>query len=265
MAFSEIDETQPTGTKLVSDVDDAIRETRSWIKNCLKKISGYPDIEAPKLPVYTTATRPGLTEGLIGFNKTTGHLEIGGTSGSVIDITQAGKLASWPVGSYLFTSNSSYDPNSDIGGTWSRDVGDGRCLISAGSGYGLGATGGSATHTMTEAELVNHGHGSWVDIQDHFHYCGLDDGSNGGKWILMGNTGTRNVANLPGGTKVICWNGSGGDSGDRDNTGWNMVTSRMVIEGGSNRYGVGISNTGGTNSFNIMNPYRAVYIWHRTA
>ena len=42
MAFDDsIDEKKPLGTDMVSDVDAAIRETRTWIKGCLKKISGY--------------------------------------------------------------------------------------------------------------------------------------------------------------------------------------------------------------------------------
>lgn len=61
----------------------------------------------------------------------------------------------YPVGSiYMSVNNNS--PASFIGGSWTRiqDV----FLLAAGTSYTAGSTGGSATHTMTLDELVNHTH-----------------------------------------------------------------------------------------------------------
>lgn len=61
----------------------------------------------------------------------------------------------YPVGSiYMSVNNNS--PASFMGGTWTRiqDV----FPLAAGTTYAAGSTGGSATHTMTLDELVNHTH-----------------------------------------------------------------------------------------------------------
>ena len=68
-------------------------------------------------------------------------------------VTQAvadAKLAAHPVGSYYWSSEST-DPSILFGGTWER-VKD-RFVLAAGDSYAVGATGGEATHTLSEAEL----------------------------------------------------------------------------------------------------------------
>jgi hypothetical protein len=264
MAFDDsIDEKKPLGTDMVSDVDDAIRETRTWIKDCLKKISGYPDIETPKVIMYKETERPTMSAGLLGYNTTTGHLEINNGS-ETIDVTKAIALACYPVGSYIFTSDSSFNPNTAYGGTWSRDLDAGCSLVAAGADFGLNATGGSTTHTNTIDELVNHGHGGSVSIADkHYHYCGIEDGSNGGRHVIMDNFDYRNNAAIPSGARGAKWNGSGG-GGYRDYAGQNMVTSYQISDG-STTYGLGMQNAGNTKAYSIMNPWKGTYIWHRTA
>ena len=82
MAFRDIDETAPSGTKLVSDLDDAVRETRSWAEDCFSQISGYPDKATTKVITWTTTTRP-TTPNLLGYNSDTKTLEYINDSGEV--------------------------------------------------------------------------------------------------------------------------------------------------------------------------------------
>jgi hypothetical protein len=63
--------------------------------------------------------------------------------------------ALFPVGS-IYQSTKNVNPSTFIGGTWSAL--EGRVLIGAGTAYAAGVTGGSATHTLTTAELPAHSH-----------------------------------------------------------------------------------------------------------
>lgn len=72
-----------------------------------------------------------------------GDMVIGG-GGSVLDF--------YPVGSFYETSDSAFDPNVTWGGTWELESA-GTFHMSAGSGYAIGSSGGSAN-----AVVVSHSH-----------------------------------------------------------------------------------------------------------
>lgn len=65
-------------------------------------------------------------------------------------------LKAYPVGSIYMSVNST-NPGTLFGGTWTQ-LKD-RFLLGAGDSYSNGATGGSATHTLTVAEMPSHSHG----------------------------------------------------------------------------------------------------------
>ncbi len=67
----------------------------------------------------------------------------------------------FPVGAVYMSVNSA-SPASFIGGTWER-LKD-RFLLGAGDTYAAGATGGSATHTLTVNEMPRHNHKSWAIV-----------------------------------------------------------------------------------------------------
>ena len=62
-----------------------------------------------------------------------------------------------PVGSVYITTSSSFNPESQWGGTWAK-IAEGQCLIQAGNNYALGSTGGESTHTLTVGEMPTHYH-----------------------------------------------------------------------------------------------------------
>ena len=74
--FIDIDETYPRGTQKVYVLDDAIRETRIWMRDVISLISGYPDINVLYLAKWTTDTRPVIIkDGLFGYNETAKKFE----------------------------------------------------------------------------------------------------------------------------------------------------------------------------------------------
>ena len=71
MAFPDIKIDRPVGTQLVSTIDDFERETRTWLRQCMVKISGYPDVETVGILGWTNATRPNRNPNnnyLLGYN-----------------------------------------------------------------------------------------------------------------------------------------------------------------------------------------------------
>lgn len=78
---------------------------------------------------------------------------------------KAKRLESRPVG-YVWVSFDSTNPGTIVGGTWEL-VEQGRMLLSAGSNYSVGSTGGEAEHTLTQSELPKITGDIWnVAVQD---------------------------------------------------------------------------------------------------
>ena len=144
-------------------------------------------------------------------------------------LTVAGKTLLnfiYPVGSiYMSVNNTS--PATFIGGTWEQLKN--RFLIGCGDTYAAGASGGSATHTLSVAEMPTHG--------NHLYAPGdwIGQGASGGKYL---NTD----ANMS----------SYGSSG----RGWVLSSNEAYPAG---------YTTGSGQAHNNMPPYLAVYMWKRTA
>lgn len=132
----------------------------------------------------------------------------------------------YPVGS-IYMSISSTSPATFLGGTWER-IQD-RFLLAAGSTYTAGATGGSATHTLTTSEMPSH-------IHSRIKYVSNEDWSLGD----ASNLGTAEADAYSAGPSVT--------------TSQNVKMSHWRT-----------SATGGGAAHNNMPPYLAVYVWKRTA
>lgn len=90
----------------------------------------------------------------------------------------------YPVGAIYMTVDSA-QPSILFGGTWER-IKD-RFLIGAGGTYGVGATGGEATHTLTISEMP-----------EHRHYIGMADSGDGYVALMTGsNSGSNNYTTTP--------------------------------------------------------------------
>jgi hypothetical protein len=176
-------------------------------------------------------------------------------------------LESHPVGSY-YQSEISTNPSVLFGGTWQEITGV--FLLARDNKHTVGSTGGSFYHVQSAGEMPNHGHNSWVDVNnnntEHFHYFGREDGSNGGKFLMMRGSGTADNPAVTAGTVGSQWNGSDGWHGLRSVDSLNLITSLNInTNNSSTRYPVNVGTNGGNQAMDITNPYRAVYTWKRTA
>ncbi len=134
----------------------------------------------------------------------------------------------FPVGSIVQYTDATIDPNSLIGGTWTRI--EGRFLFAADEDHAIGSTGGAETVTLTNAQMPSHRHfvitmSKGTVSPDHLH--------------------TVARSNID-------------DSIDEE--------YHYRLYGNSNEAGHGRSSaTGGGQAHNNMPPYLTVYMWERTA
>jgi microcystin-dependent protein len=175
-----------------------------------------------------------------------------GTSTTQIATTafvSAALAAAYPVGS-IYMSTVSTTPATLLGfGTWTR-YGQGRMPISADdSTYTLGATGGSATTTLSTSNLPSHSHsfsattGTMSANTSHQHYVGSNDSTAG----YGGDAGNREfVQNYNEGNGPATYT----NSANIDHT--------HNVSGTTGSAGTGSAAT-------TISPYIVVYMWTRTA
>lgn len=165
-------------------------------------------------------------------------------------VTQAvadAKVAAHPVGSYYWSSEST-DPSTLFGGTWER-VKD-RFVLAAGDSYAVGATGGEATHTLTEAEMPAHKH----------YATDEDPASPGGNFFVSwGRDGAKDWSG--GRISSKTWGSASGYTKEQwGEQGHDMANQLFAYQ--ANRT---TSSTGGGAAHNNMPPYIVAYCWKRTA
>ena len=152
--------------------------------------------------------------------------------GTAIDMGQTGHQGMGlldylhPVGEIFISIDSSFNPNTAWGGVWTKL--ENKFLVGAGDLYDLGDTGGEATHTLTQAELPTHNHGSgYMDT-----YAWGDGVSSG---IISKGTNAKNMT-MSGGSTI-----------------------------GYIRYTTTTTNVGADSAHNNLPPYEAVYMWQRVS
>ena len=145
------------------------------------------------------------------------------------------------MGDYYITENA-VDPSEKWAGTsWERVRG--RMLIGEDDSMAAGTTGGSATHTLTLDEMPSHNH----EQTAHSHSITGGSHTQNINFADAGNNSAHQAIAL--GLKV----------GDHASFQIEAHTHDC-----SSNAGV-IQNTGGGQSFSILNPYIAVYMWKRVA
>lgn len=186
-------------------------------------------------------------------------------TGREINITELINLI-YPVGSIYITTNE-ISPSTLFGGTWEQ-IQD-RFLLSAGSTYRAGNSGGAATVALTTNQLPSHSHSSSLEgAGGHTHTRGsmnitgrvamMDDHMNnnaptGAFWY---ETSTDTMDWKSGSDWYPSWwcnfDASRNWTGETSNNGWHS-------------HNVTVSNTGGGESHENMPPYVVVYVWKRVS
>lgn len=139
-----------------------------------------------------------------------------------------------PVGA-IITTGSSVSPAAYYAATSWVQIKD-RFLMGAGGSYTLGSTGGSASHTLSVAEMPAHNHsGSITATGNHTH----------------------TVSSLGGTSQGIYYTGS--------NEGWPYTKNETTSSAGAHTHSVTIGNAGSGQAFSILNPYVSKYVWRRVS
>ena len=137
-----------------------------------------------------------------------------------------------PVG-MIITTGSSTSPAALYEGTSWMQIKD-RFLIGAGGSYSLGSTGGSATHTLTVAEMPAHGHsGSITAAGAHTH-------------------------------TLTAYTDSGSYLNNESRVYFGML-QRTTSAAGAHNHAVSVGSSGGDKSFSILNLYIGKFIWRRVS
>ena len=153
----------------------------------------------------------------------------------------------YPVGSIYMSVNST-SPATLFGGTW-QQIQD-TFLLSAGSTYTAGDTGGEETHTLTLNEAPAHTHGrGTMDITGQF-YFNNDSNSAGVDQEFMAS-GAFSAFSQTGSGSSVDWRGYNiaGGVNFKASDAWTGETD----------------SKGGGQAHNNMPPYLVVYMWKRTA
>ena len=202
-------------------------------------------------------------------NRKYSELEIDGVLGDVWDKEAlhnqdiVGLLLDYiyPVGSIYISADSFFDPNEEWGGVWEQ-VEAGKVIVSAGTGYSVGATGGQASVTLTEDQCV---------LKSHTHIYK--------KSSTTTNSHALTVNQIPAHAHTIYFQYYYRSTGSYQTIGiinpnlteYNYADTGKTGLGQGHSHGITLTDTAtdaaastATSPVSLMQPYIAYNIWRRT-
>lgn len=160
---------------------------------------------------------------------------VAGADGDVKIHTSNNALDAYPIGA-IYISTIATSPATLFGGEW-ETLPAGRVLLAQGTSYPAGSTGGEASVNLTTAQMPAHNHDASTDnagAHEHGWYTGRYGSSQYSAADDAGGAGTE-------------------------------AHFHKTTGAGSHSHTVIVSNTGGGQAHNNMQPYLSVYMWKRTA
>ena len=178
----------------------------------------------------------------------------------------------YPIGSYYETSDANFNPNTVWGGTWYREI-QGQVHISAGSNYTVSGTDTTSTDSGETRVGTNRGGATSVSY--------TPSGTNADKTVsVSGTVGSHTLTTdeIPSHSHSISFYYGGVGKANAPQRGYYEDTEAKSVSTSSAGGGKGHSHTfsgsstahthtftGTAKNINVMQPYIAVYRWHRTA
>ena len=159
----------------------------------------------------------------------------------------------FPIG-YIYTSLSPTDPGTIFGGTWQR-IGEGQVILSAGTNYAAGSTGGEASHTLTEDNIPAHDHGEkTLTGYTHFRRYGVTAAGTdiGGVNATSGILSKTSPA----------WSGNHGNINATSTQFSNPTVDRITVNATHTHDSFGKASP---DAISNIQPYLAAYMWTRIA
>lgn len=151
-----------------------------------------------------------------------------------------------PIGSYYWTSDEDFVPADVFGGSWEQ-IDAGITLVSAGTGYtvstGTAKDGGNATATLAIENMPAHNHGE----KSLTGYVTLRKTGAGYNTAVSRSGIVSSISTSGSGSTSV--NGSGSSGQALDQVNFNATHTHNTQGSGT--------------AFNIMNPYKCAYCWHR--
>jgi len=206
----------PASTDGLSQADDHLRLIKSTIKSTFANIDAAVTATEDDLNILTGAAAAGVSAAeLQHVNGVTSAIQTQLDAASArmpsgAIILWSGAASAIPSG-YVLCNGSSSTPDLRA-----------RFVIGAqgdsGNTYDVGDTGGSATHTLTTAEMPSHTHTATSTVTDPSHSHVLpygDSGSEGDGWDGSGDSSTTNSATT--GITVATTNAATGGGGAHEN------------------------------------------------
>lgn len=172
----------------------------------------------------------------------------------------------YPVGA-IYCSTVETNPNSLFGfGTWEY-IEQGRVLLSQGSKYSAGTTGGAETHTLTVQEMPSHNHGGTTGDSGTHTHTGV--ASEAGKHTHLADIKPKG----DGGNKAfritsftaVSNNGYSTSNGAKVDIQPDGAHSHDVTINSSGNHSHTINVEGGGQAHSIIQPYLSVYMWKRVS
>lgn len=282
--ISQLNESYPGSGDLIKEGDDHIRLVKHVLKTTFPALDGKVDISSQSLNYLnanmafssdTVEVKSALKASVankpwdLGTNRIK-NLGAPTEENDAVPLSYlksgGGADAAWPINS-IFMTIDNRDPSVILGvGTW-RKFSEGRVIVGSGTtkdarnesrSFSVNAdpsvdtTGGTFQHVLSVAEMAKHGHG---------HNITATTGA-GGKHNHDSGWGEHNArGNAPFGFSARR-NAIGSNKTDFDN--WGYLTS----EAGEHNHPVtvagGITESGNSQPFNIMQPFMVANIWVRT-